>query len=113
MLSYYLVALSAVFLTSICQVLLKVGAMKGDRHQHWIWSYLNPYTVSGYFLLLVATVLSAYAYRYISLKSAMFLLPCGFVAVALLSHYFLNERFSRRQILASGTILVGIVIFNL
>ena len=112
MLSYYLIALSAVILTAFCQLLLKLGAIR-HRNNNSITLYLNFYTLPGYFFLLVAALLNTYAYRYIPLKAAVILVPNTFILVALLSYWILKEKISRNQLVGFSLIVAGIVVFNL
>ncbi|MBI2421417.1 MAG: hypothetical protein HYV27_01215 [Candidatus Hydrogenedentes bacterium] len=113
MFSYYAVAISAVFLTSASQVLLKVGAARSVRTNNLLHAYLNPLSLAAYFFLFVATLLSTYAYQYLPIKAAVVLLPSGFISVALLSFWLLKEKFSRLQFAGSTFIILGTVVFSL
>jgi len=109
---YYLILIVAVFITAFCQLLLKLGALHGKTRGSLIHSYLNPYTIVGYFLMFIVTLLNTYAYKYVELKINVILLPMTFVLVALLSFWVLKENFSKNQVIGSAIILAGIVVFN-
>lgn len=111
MTTYYLIALLAVLLTAISQVLLKMGA---HRAGSIAWRlYLNGYTLTAYASLVVVTLLNLYAYHVIPLKAAVALLPLTLLLVAILSFWVLNERLTRKQIFGAIIILVGLLVFNL
>ena len=110
---YYLVAAIAALITAFSQLALKLGALYGNKKNSVLRSYLNPYTIIGYFLLFVVTLLSVYVFKYIDLKVSVVLLPMTFVFVTLLSFGVLKERFSRNNYIGSAIILIGIVVFSL
>ena len=66
MLTYALVALVGVFVSSIGQVLLKKSANK--EYDSTLAEYLNPLVIFGYALFVGSTLLSVYAYRGIPLS---------------------------------------------
>jgi len=107
---YYLIALLAVIMTAVSQILLKAAA-KRSKHETWRL-YLNGYSITSYLLLVVVTLLNLYAYKYIPLKAAVVLLPLTLIMVVLFSISLLHERLSRQQIVGSAVILIGLVIFN-
>lgn len=113
MFKFYLVAIIAVVFTAISQLLLKFGALHGKKINSFVRSYINAKTITGYFLLFVATLLNLYAFKYIELKKVVILLPATFLLVALLSCWLLKERFSKNQSIGSMVILAGIVVFHL
>ena len=113
MTKYYAIAVVAVFITAFCQILLKLGAMHGKKRNSLVFSYLNIYTTSGYFLLFVVTLMNTYAYTHIELKIATILMPSTFVLVALLAFTMLNEKISKNQLVGSAIIIVGIIVFNI
>ncbi|MBI2435585.1 MAG: EamA family transporter [Candidatus Hydrogenedentes bacterium] len=113
MLRYYVIALIAVLLTALCQLLLKLGAVHGARHGSMLQSYFNFSTMTGYLCLLLVTVLNVYAYQVLPLKTAIIFLPLTFASVALISIGVLKERMRRSQVLGTLLIVIGIVLFNL
>lgn len=109
---YYLIAFIAVIITAISQVLLKVGAIRG-MNKDLIRSFFNIFTLSGYLLFFLVTLLNLYAFKVIPMKMVIVLLPFTFILVGFFSYLFLGEKISRIQIISSITIVAGIIVFNL
>jgi small multidrug resistance pump len=108
---YYVYAGLSILLTSIAQVLLKVGASKNNPRKS---IYLNRATISGYGILLLVTVLSVLALQGLELKvfyATAYAL--NFILVAILSWKFLGEQLSAKKIAGIMFIAFGIIIFNL
>jgi multidrug transporter EmrE-like cation transporter len=101
----------SILLTSLAQILLKVGANKKNTNES---IYLNRATMGGYGLLLLVTVLSVLALKGIELKvfyAAAYAL--NFILVAIFSWKFLGEPLSRKKIAGILLIALGIIVFNL
>ena len=106
---FYLCAGSSIILTSLAQILLKIGAKKDNRN-----IYLNKATIEGYCILLVVTILSVLALQGIELKlfySAAYSL--SFILVTFLSWKILGETLSRKKVFGILIIAFGIIIFNI
>ncbi len=112
MVKYIIVGFLAVLLTAIAQLLLKKGAQKTNQGS-LVRLFLNTYTLAGYGLFVVVTVMNVYVYRYLPLKFGVIFLPFTFIFVSLLAYFFLKERLSRTQKRGALIILCGVVIFNL
>lgn len=112
MLNYYLAGFSGVLLTAFSQILLKIGAKKGEK-KRLIYSFLSCYTMTGYFFLFIVTLLNLYAYKGLPLKTAVILLPMTFILVTLLSFLILKEEFTKQQFIGAGFIIMGALFFNL
>lgn len=108
---YYLAAFMGVFLTAISQLLIKQGTRKAKKGA--LWLYLNAYMLTAYFILVLVTLLSLYAYREIPLKVGLMLAPLALILVVLLSSWLLGERLTRLQVLGAVVILLGMTVFNL
>lgn len=113
MINSWIFAVFAVLLTGISQILLKMGARKGCKKEGFMAAYLNPYVVTAYGLFLVVTLLSVNAMREIPLKVFYSFTSLNFLVVLAFSHFLLKETVSRKQILAIGVIVFGVVIFNM
>lgn len=109
---HLVVALVAVVMTALGQVLLKLGARRG-RPGRPLSIYLNPFTISGYGLMFLVTLLNVYALKVLPLKIFVILLPMIFLLVALVSVLALRERMTKRQVLGSIVILIGIAVYYL
>jgi multidrug transporter EmrE-like cation transporter len=108
---FYACAGLSIILTSIAQVLLKIGATRKNVNES---IYFNRATISGYGLLLIVTPLSVLALKGIELKvfySAAYAL--NFVLVAILSWKILGETLTRKKCFGILIIAIGIIVFNL
>ncbi|PID27453.1 MAG: hypothetical protein CR982_05785 [Candidatus Cloacimonadota bacterium] len=99
-----------VLLTGFAQLLLKKGSSKQNSK---LSIYLNKFTILGYFLMLVVTLLNLYVYRYLDVKYGVIFLPFTFVVVNFLSYFILKESFSKNQLLSTLIIVIGVVVFNM
>jgi small multidrug resistance pump len=104
--------LAGVVMASAGQVFMKKGALRG-RDCSVVGSFLNPFTIAGYALMLASTVTSIIALKILPLHLTVSLLPLGYVVVMLLSVTVLGEKMRRRHVGGMLLILAGIVIFNL
>lgn len=91
---------------------MKKGALRG-RGGSLAGSFLDPFTIAGYVLMLGSTVTSTIALKHLPLHLAVSLLPLGYVVVVVLSVAVLGERMRRHHVWGMLTILAGIIIFNL
>jgi drug/metabolite transporter (DMT)-like permease len=106
-----MLAVGAVVITAISQVFLKIGANR-SRDRSFLASYLNAWTMAGYFLFVVVTLMSLYAFKEVPLKMAVMLLPFTYVLVSVFSLILLKEKMAKNQIIGSCIIFVGVVVFN-
>ena len=117
MLQSIILAGVAVMLSGISQILLKYGALSEKRSPHfpeYLKPYLNRFTLSGYCLLLVVTVISIYVLQEMPLKLFFpFFISMNMFVVVVLSYFILHEPLTHRKILAIGIIVLGILIFTL
>jgi len=108
--NHYLIALAAVGITVVSQMLLKRGAVTSKKTVTSV--YLNPYTLFGYALLVISTVLIVYALKGIDMKEMVFILPLTYVFVPLLATVLFEEKVGRNQVIGIFLIFIGIIIFN-
>jgi multidrug transporter EmrE-like cation transporter len=111
-----ILAIFSILLTSIGQILLKIGAKPAKIHP-WVPKplkpYLNKYTMLGYSILFVVTILSIYVLKDIPLNVFFPLFISGnLIAIAIFSHLFLHESFNYRKIMGIFLIISGILIFS-
>lgn len=109
---YIAIGYIGVMVAALAQVLLKVGA-KRNSNRHFIWLFLNGYTVTGYFMIFCVTLLSLYIFRYLDLKYALIFLPSTYIMVFIFSYLLLREKITRIKLLQYSIVVLGIVIFNL
>lgn len=109
--TYILIFLCSVLISSISQVLLKSSANK--EHGNALKEYLNPKVIIAYGMFFLATLITILAYKYVPLSLGGILESSGYIFVAVLSYFFLHEKISKRKMLGLGIILLGILVFNL
>ena len=108
---YSLILLFSVFVSSASQILLKKSA--AIKYSSKIREYLNPYVIIGYALFFGCTIISMYALRVVPLSMSPVLESCGYVFVAALSFAFLKEKFTKRQLIGTILIIIGVVVYSL
>ena len=106
---YYYLVFSAVLLTGIAQILLKIGARKSGTMQ----MYINPATFTGYGLFLIVTICTIYALQVMELKTLYALMSLNPLVVMVLSFFVLKETITRNKVIAVGLIFCGLLVFNL
>ncbi len=109
--TYILIFLCSVLISSISQVLLKSSANK--EHGNALKEYLNPKVIIAYGMFFLATLITILAYKYVPLSMGGILESSGYIFVAVLSYIFLHEKISKRKMLGLAVILLGILVFNL
>lgn len=107
---YYLYVGISIVLTGISQTLLKIGARNDNTS---LGAYLNPATLTGYFVLLIVTICGVFALKGLELKFFYALASLNYVVVMILSKIVLKEGLSRNKVVASCLIVVGVIVFNL
>lgn len=108
---YILIFLGSVLISSLSQVLLKISAEK--EHSN-IWrEYLNLRTIGAYGLFFLSTLITVFAYKYVSLSMGAVLEASGYIFVTVFGVLILKEKVGKRKLMGLGLILVGILIFNL
>lgn len=111
MISHYLVALAAVVLTALSQVLLKVGARAVPTAGWRVWC--NPYTLTAYGTLVFVTLMNLYAFKVVPMKFGLVVLPLTLMLVLILSVLLLGERLTRQAVFGVAVTVTGVVVFNL
>lgn len=111
MIYYLILMLSAILLTAIGQIFLKIGSKKIQRH---FWDpYLNPASFTGYFIYLISTILLLFSFQEIPLKLFAALSALNFIFILIFSGIFLNEKISKMKIIAILLIATGVAVFNI
>jgi multidrug transporter EmrE-like cation transporter len=113
----FLLAIISILFTSVGQLLLKIGANLKDAN-NWIPQslkpYINRYTISGYGILFAVTILSIYILEYIPLKFFFPLFISGnLIVITVLAQLFLQESFTKSDIMGICLIIAGVLIFSL
>ena len=108
---YSLILLASVFISSVSQILLKKSA--GIKYPSKIREYLNPYVIIGYGLFFGCTIISMFALKVVPLSMSPVLESFGYIFVAVLSFFFLKEKFTKRQLIGTALIIIGVVVYSL
>lgn len=108
---YIILFLSAVFISSVSQIMLKKSANK--TYESKLKEYMNPWVIIAYGLFFGATLVTVIAYKYIPLSLGPILESAGYFFVTILGMIFLKEKVGKKKALGLLMILAGIVVFNL
>lgn len=106
---HYLFLISSVAVASVSQLLLKNGAMK--KYSSFLREYLNPWVISGYFLMFGSVLLSITGLRGLDFFNAPIVDSLGYVLVPILSAVFFHEKITLRKSMGIGCIVLGMIIF--
>lgn len=102
--------LISVAAASAAQILLKKSAQK--KYDAALSEYLNPYVISGYFLMFISTILTMLALRTVPLSWSPVIESVSYPLVAVLGYFFLGEKLTLRKTAGFILILAGIRIFS-
>lgn len=112
-----ILAIISIVFTAVGQLLLKTGANSPDMHcriPQSLKPYLNQYTIPGYGIMFIVTILSVYVLVDMPLKIFFPLFISGnLIAIAALSHFILHESFTNLKVMGICLIISGILIFSL
>ncbi|MBQ9165883.1 MAG: EamA family transporter [Oscillospiraceae bacterium] len=111
MVTSYVLAIIAVVISSVSQVLLKKKADQAPKN--FIMKFLNLPVIVSYILLFASMMLNSLALREMDVS----VLPCitatSFLWIMVLSAIFLGEKPTRRKVIGVVMILVGVVVSHL
>ena len=111
----YIELLIMIILTSLSQVLIKIGSGKirtGDGSGMLISSFINPYIIIGTALVLGAPLLYFSALSHLNLNTAFSFNGLAYILVIILGRSILKEKISIFHIAGGLLILAGFVIWN-
>lgn len=109
--TYILVFLASVLISSLSQVLLKISAEKEYSN---IWQeYLNLRTVGAYGLFFLSTLITVFAYKYVSISLGAVLEASGYIFVTIFGMLILKEKVGKKKLIGLTIILLGILVFNI
>jgi drug/metabolite transporter (DMT)-like permease len=101
------IAAGIVVLTSLGQILLKLGA--GSR-SHLIF---NRYVIAGYALFVLVMFLSAVLMRHVDLKYFSVIIGLNYLSGAVAAMIFLRESVNAKKLLGCVLIALGAAIFSI
>lgn len=111
MIVYITIFIISVCVASISQILLKKSA--SIERENKIKEYLNIYVISAYGLLFLSTLLTMFAYKKINLSVGVVIEAIGYIIVAILSYFFIKEKFTKNKIIGIILIIVGVTVFGI
>ncbi len=103
------IMLCGVTIAAFSQILLKISA--NHRHQGFWKQYLNWRVATGYFMLLISTLFSIWAYAGMDYKYGPAIESVGFALVTFLSWWILKEKMTRKKLVGIGIIVLGLILF--
>ncbi|MFI3176765.1 MAG: multidrug ABC transporter [Eubacteriales bacterium] len=108
--SYYdLLAFLGVCIASVSQMLLKKSA--NTKYHSFLREYCNVFVIGGYGLMVVATMFGVMAYRGMDYMNGPIIESMGYILVMALSLFLFKEKITRRKLLGTACILLGIGIY--
>lgn len=111
LLLYSLIYVSAVFISAVSQIMLKISARK--QYESKLKEYLNPIVIIAYGLFFGCTLITMLAYRKVPLSLGQILESSGYIFVTILGTAILKERLTGKKLLGMVIILIGILVFTL
>lgn len=108
---FILLMLVSVFIASVSQVLLKKEALRD--HDQIAAEYLNWRVILAYFLFLLTSFLTLFAYKYVPLSLGAILEATSYIYVAAFGVFIFKETWGIKKTIGTILILSGIVIYVL
>ena len=109
--TYIMIFLLSVFVSSISQIILKKSAQ--IKYANVAREYMNPRVIFSYGLFFLSTLLTMYAYKGVPLSLGTLLEASGYIYVLILSCIFLKEKITKRKLMGASFIIIGICCYTL
>ncbi len=107
---HYAAMVFCVLLTTAAQLLLKAGA---NRKGNILHSFMNPYTMSGYVVFALVTILATFAMQKIDMRFVSTWAAIPYFLVVLLAWSVLGEQVTRKRVAGCALIAIGLILFHL
>ena len=108
---YHYAALAGSIVLTVCaQLLLKRGV---SNNTSILSSFLNPWTIIGWGLFFIVTILSVYAMQEIELKTVTAWASTSYLLVVILALFIYKERLTSGKIIGCLLIVIGIITFSM
>lgn len=105
-------ALLSVLIAGIAQMILKKTA-DANKSKNIIGKFVNCGVISGYAIMLLASLLNVFALKYMELKILPAIDAISYIYVPILSHVLLKEKITKKVIWGAVFIIIGIVFFSI
>ncbi len=106
---YDLLCVIGVTIAACSQILLKKSANK--TYGNVIKEYCNLLVIGGYSLMVLSTIFGVLAYRGMNYMNGPMIETLGYIIVMALSYKVFGEKITKRKLIGTGFILVGIVVY--
>lgn len=108
----YLLVILGIFSCSLSQLFLKKSANR--EHKSKLFEVVNPLVIFSYGIFFCSLLINIWAMsKGLQLKEMAMLESLGYVFVPIMSFLVLKEHISRRTIIATLVVLLGIFVFYL
>ena len=108
----YLLVIFGIFSCSLSQLFLKKSANR--EHKSKLFEVVNPLVIFSYGIFFCSLLINIWAMsKGLQLKEMAMLESLGYVFVPIMSFLVLKEHISRRTIIATLVVLLGIFVFYL
>lgn len=108
----YLLVILGIFSCSLSQLFLKKSANR--EHKSKLFEVVNPLVIFSYGIFFCSLLINIWAMsKGLQLKEMAMLESLGYVFVPIMSFLILKEHISRRTIIATLVVLLGIFVFYL
>ena len=108
----YLLVILGIFSCSLSQLFLKKSANR--EHKSKLFEVVNPLVIFSYGIFFCSLLINIWAMsKGVQLKEMAMLESLGYVFVPIMSFLVLKEHISRRTIIATLVVLLGIFVFYL
>lgn len=111
MVSYIMVYIFSILISSISQVMLKKATFK--EYDSKLKEYLNPLVMGAYFMFFVATLITIVALKYVPLSLAPILESLSYIFICILGCIFLEEKIDKKKLKGMSIIILGILVFSI
>lgn len=108
---YIFVFIASVFISSVSQILLKKSA--NTIYKNKIREYVNYKVIFSYFLFILSTLITLYAYKVVPLSLGPILESTGYIFVTILGVIILDEKINKKKFVGMIIIMVGIFVYSL
>ncbi len=99
-----------VIIAAVSQVMLKISAKK--VYEKKVNEYLNPLVISAYAMFFGTTLITVICFNYIELSTGVIIESTGYIFIGLFSFMLLKENFSKRKLLGTALVILGLIIYN-
>lgn len=104
----FFIGILIILLTTVGQILLKVGADKSQNQR-----LINGYVLLGYVLFLITVLLSYFLMKVIPMKYFTVIMSLNYITVMIAAKIFLNEEIKTDRLIGTVMVAFGVLVFML